>query len=447
MVIHGIRTQAPWVEMVANVIETETGAQVQPIKYGYFDIARFLFPFLTRRAPIRRIVREYRDLKLRHPGARISVIAHSFGTYALTKALEEPDLVFHRIILCGSIVRDDFRVALHRDQIGSDPILNDCGTHDAWPAFAKSISWGYGATGTFGFGAAGIRDRFSKFSHSSYFRREFVRDYWIPFLKEGKIVGTAWEIDPERKAPPYWQSLLAAVPTRWLAVLLAFGGLAWLVSDNFSASAAHADLEQMHIGHWIGVSQVYARMSFENTSLYDVTFHVMGMSLAPPEEGDAQLNFEVITNCNGMVPSDVRIMVPAKRTVLCDYSFLANVWGMQGLYNKLGAHAQAAGLQNVQPDPTKTVIDGDLLAELKKTAGERFAWRSGKWTLTVQYNVAGDTRTASYVFSVDEKMVATLKKQPEYYGTGFGVLPAWRYFTPTGQQPMQQVSVAPAIGP
>ena len=36
VLLHGIRTQAHWAEMVANVLETELGVRVQPIKYGFF---------------------------------------------------------------------------------------------------------------------------------------------------------------------------------------------------------------------------------------------------------------------------------------------------------------------------------------------------------------------------------------------------------------------------
>src|SRR5207244_3865633 len=108
-----------------------------------------------RQGPVQRVVRELRDLRASHPTARISVVAHSFGTYALVKALEEPDIRLNRVILCGCIVPEEFRRARHEAQLGADSILNDCGTHDIWPVLAKSLTWGYGATGTFGFGTVG----------------------------------------------------------------------------------------------------------------------------------------------------------------------------------------------------------------------------------------------------------------------------------------------------
>ena len=90
---------------------------------------------LTARV-LARLLRELRDLRGQNPTARISAIAHSFGTYALTKALEEPDIRLHRVIFCGCIVKDTFRRARHEAQPGKDPILNDCGTHDILPVLA-----------------------------------------------------------------------------------------------------------------------------------------------------------------------------------------------------------------------------------------------------------------------------------------------------------------------
>jgi pimeloyl-ACP methyl ester carboxylesterase len=214
LLVHGIRTEAAWAEMVANVLEEESGTKAQPIRFRFFSLLQFLSPILTRQAPIDRIIREYRDKRLKYPNAKISVIAHSFGTYVVTKALREPDLVFHKIIFCGSVAPDDFRVAKFGSQIKFDPILNDCGTRDILPALAKSITWGYGATGIFGFGTDGIRDRFHDYSHSEYFSEDFVRAYWLPYFRSGEIKPTRWEI--KRGSPPYWQSLLAWIPLRYV---------------------------------------------------------------------------------------------------------------------------------------------------------------------------------------------------------------------------------------
>jgi hypothetical protein len=219
VLIHGIRTHATWAEMVGGVLDQDAGAKAVPLKYGFFDLIKFLCPIRTRRAPIERLRRELRDLRAQNPTALISAVAHSFGTYALMKALDEPDIRLNRIILCGCIIKDSFRRARYQAQLGADPILNDCGTHDILPVLAKSVTWGYGATGTFGFGTVGIRDRFSKFGHSGCFEEQFVRAYWAPFIRDGTIHGTDWE--RARRTPPYWLSILSVVPLRYLILVCA----------------------------------------------------------------------------------------------------------------------------------------------------------------------------------------------------------------------------------
>ncbi|MGE3916816.1 MAG: hypothetical protein AB7F78_14085 [Hyphomicrobiaceae bacterium] len=209
--------------MVKGALEKHLKAEVQPVRYGFFDTFRFIMPFGTRDAPVRRVIRELRDARAEYPDAHISVIAHSFGTYALNKALKELDIKLHRIILCGCIIPEGFRRAEHKAQLGSDPILNDCGTRDIWPVLAKAVTWGYGATGTFGFGTRGVRDRFNNFLHGDYFNQDFVEQYWVPFLSDGSIIETKWE--EKRPTTPYWLSLLSVMPIRWFLSL----ALCWLI--------------------------------------------------------------------------------------------------------------------------------------------------------------------------------------------------------------------------
>src|SRR5205085_2074206 len=127
-----------------------------------------------------RIHREIRAIKQAHPNSLISVIAHSFGTYGIARVLEEyPDIRLRRLVLCGSIVPRAFRW----DKLGSrqleQPVVNDCGERDVWPLFAQSLSFGYGASGTLGFGSANVIDRFHLFTHSQFFRSDFIKSFWV----------------------------------------------------------------------------------------------------------------------------------------------------------------------------------------------------------------------------------------------------------------------------
>ena len=220
LLIHGIRTDATWQENVAAELNLLPGVEAQPLGYGFFDVFRFWFPFGTRTWVLKKIAYKIRHATVRHRdnGAKISVIAHSFGTYSILRLMkEQADFRFHRVILCGSIVSDNYPWGFVEPRV-EEPIINDCGTRDVWPAAAKSLSWGYGATGTFGFKSPGIRDRFHDIDHGGFFDEEFVKTYWVPFIERGEVVPSPWTTTHPTR--PYRVMLLAWFPIQW--VLLAF---------------------------------------------------------------------------------------------------------------------------------------------------------------------------------------------------------------------------------
>lgn len=200
LLIHGIRTRGNWQSMVKRVIERPPGREVWPIKYGRFDALRFLLPAWvgTRAKPIARVEREYRHAVRRNPGARVSVIAHSYGTYAIASLLvDKPDIRLHRLVMCGSILDKDFRWDQISDRIGT-PVTNDCGDRDFWPLLATSLSWSYGPSGHYGFGAYRVRDRHHNFRHSDYFEEEFVKEFWLPLFDEDRVA-----VGDDRRDPPW----------------------------------------------------------------------------------------------------------------------------------------------------------------------------------------------------------------------------------------------------
>jgi pimeloyl-ACP methyl ester carboxylesterase len=220
--LHGIRTRAEWQERIASVLAASLGVRPVPLRYGFFDVVRFLLPLRAiRRPPVERTARLMRDERDRLGGARISIVAHSFGTYVLGQLLaREPDLVFHRAVLCGCILPsqfpwEDYR---HRFTAAGDgvQIVNDCGWRDVWPVLADSITWGYGSSGRFGFGHPRVRDRFHRLAHSEFFADRFVRRFWAPFLRGGTIA----EGELDRPPTPWWLSALTIVRLRWLVPLL-----------------------------------------------------------------------------------------------------------------------------------------------------------------------------------------------------------------------------------
>jgi hypothetical protein len=119
------------------------------------------------------------------------------------------------MLFCGSIVQRGYRW----DQLKNlGNVVNDCGTKDIWPVLAESTTWGYGASGTFGFGSPSIVDRFHPMRHSDYFARDFVERYWLPWICHGTLVKSSTEAD--RPTAPYWLSLLTVIHLKYLFLLI-----------------------------------------------------------------------------------------------------------------------------------------------------------------------------------------------------------------------------------
>jgi pimeloyl-ACP methyl ester carboxylesterase len=210
ILIHGIRTQAEWQSRLHDIL-TDEDTVVMPIKYGFFDAFQFWWPLGTRIKPILEVHRKVAHAIQQNPGHQVIVIAHSFGTYAISKIIKANPLIeISRMILCGAIIPSNFRWA----EIPNRPnlIVNDCGSDDIWPVLAATASWGYGKSGAFGFGTPEVRDRFSKNTHSSFFGREFVEQHWKPFVESGIIS----QIGYEQTTASYWKSILHLIPIKWL---------------------------------------------------------------------------------------------------------------------------------------------------------------------------------------------------------------------------------------
>ena len=91
LLIHGIRTEADWGPMVRSKLEVPGQIEVIPIKYGYFDAFRFWFPFWTRNKSIERVYTQIRVAlqvaRKKDAHVKLSIIAHSFGTYIIARLL------------------------------------------------------------------------------------------------------------------------------------------------------------------------------------------------------------------------------------------------------------------------------------------------------------------------------------------------------------------------
>ena len=78
------------------------------VRYGYFSAWQFLYRFerdRTARSVADRYSQELARLSIYRTPVNFMAVAHSNGTYALARALEEhPNIHFDRIYLCGSVL-------------------------------------------------------------------------------------------------------------------------------------------------------------------------------------------------------------------------------------------------------------------------------------------------------------------------------------------------------
>ena len=203
----------------------DAGFSVSATSYGEYGIGRFLMPFVYfRRKAIERVITDIvtaRRMSVLRTGREpkgMSVIAHSFGTYVLSKIIaDHPELRWNRVILCGSVLKEDFPLHQYLDRFDA-PILNEIGTQDYWPALAESVGWGYGSVGSTGFNRPPVVSRWHKnFTHSQFLTKEFCQNQWVPFLHQGRI-----DRGDTPRSLPFGIRLLTSLPLRWvMPVILA----------------------------------------------------------------------------------------------------------------------------------------------------------------------------------------------------------------------------------
>src|SRR4051794_37186182 len=139
ILLHGIRDNAAWQRTVAKALE-RSGLEPVPIRYDeYFNGLWFWIPFLTKRKPvvsaetkIRWAISEAIDV-YGFDNVKVSIIAHSFGTYIAGKILKKgTDIRLANLVLCGSVLGLDYPWQTVKPRI-KGLVVNECGLRDKWP--------------------------------------------------------------------------------------------------------------------------------------------------------------------------------------------------------------------------------------------------------------------------------------------------------------------------
>jgi len=182
--VHGIHTRGAWQKEVNPYLQKK-GFLHELLDYGNYWVLQLLIP-PVRAKKVEWFRKEYERLTA-NSKTRPSIIAHSFGTYIVANALlKYPEIIFDRLILCGSIVRRDYPWdrLLNRGQ--GNAVLNEYGGLDLSVKLAPWFITNTGASGAKGFQCidpALYQRKRPLFGHSDYFFALNYEDNWIPFLR------------------------------------------------------------------------------------------------------------------------------------------------------------------------------------------------------------------------------------------------------------------------
>ena len=124
-------------------------------------------------------------------------------------------------------------------------------SRDIWPILAKSITWGYGSTGTFGFQTPGVRDWYHNLGHSDYFVTGFAEEYWVPWIRNGVTKPTPYETGV-RPPTPFFKNLLEIFPLKLVLLLLCVAALVCII-------VSHAVAPEMEVKHRVRCIRLFSR--------------------------------------------------------------------------------------------------------------------------------------------------------------------------------------------
>jgi hypothetical protein len=302
------------------------------------------------------------------------------------------------------------------------------------------VTWGYGSSGTFGFGTVGIRDRFNNFSHSEYFSKNFVDTYWKPYISDGTIVATPWE--ESRDSPPYWHSLLSIFPLRWLllALLILVAGLLWQYNDR-SKTAEVVIGSPLWTTHLIGTTEIAINVSLNNMKREVAAFSGFSAKLISPQSVSTDLipiRYHMQYGAPAQpIPQKYFVDTEAPWNFILVFQDKYSDQNM--LLNEVHAYLQKEKIFVQQWDRNKDILSTDLTQRLTKLAKKNFIWGAGEWTLDLEYYVDGIEKRTSIKFFLSENGIKRMQSSIPFYSTGIGVMPNWLYVGPSGESVIQQI--------
>jgi formylglycine-generating enzyme required for sulfatase activity/pimeloyl-ACP methyl ester carboxylesterase len=183
--MHGIKTRGTWQKDLASEL-SDAGFPNRAIDYDNFRALQLIYP-PSRRKKIEWFREMYAQICRERGIERPSVVAHSFGTYLVARAIQIYGLKFDRVIFCGSIVRRDFPWTEVFKKGHVRAVLNDFGGLDVWAWVVKYFVSDADQSGRYGFkdtaGGDMVQVYRPEFRHGDFFTQLNYDRNWIPFLR------------------------------------------------------------------------------------------------------------------------------------------------------------------------------------------------------------------------------------------------------------------------
>jgi hypothetical protein len=196
LLLHGMNTPGEWQEdTVFRLGLRNEKSPFEIYKYGIIRVSPFFK--ILQSCRVKNFIKKYnlaaqeaKDNGIDDPP---DVIAHSFGTLIIGRALEKyPKLCMGKVLLCGSILRPDFNWSKYIEEGRVSKVLNHFGGKDFWAKIAIYAIPGSGPSGRVGFVESESSHNYlfnfkdPDYKHSDFFSKDkFDHQFkylWQPFL-------------------------------------------------------------------------------------------------------------------------------------------------------------------------------------------------------------------------------------------------------------------------
>ncbi|WP_404973074.1 DUF6932 family protein [Vibrio campbellii] len=197
--IHGLLSTGAWNGELLPVF-SDAGWTVAPYYYGVQSP-----DILVREKQRKEAVDKFREwihgiyeLYCKGTNRKISVIAHSFGTYLIGAYLNgfegNPPVEFESIILTGSILNEDYDWGFLENSYAVGNVRNEIAPNDQWVKWMPKSDWIkkdplFGQAGVNGFNTISTyieQNSCTIFDHNNVIKRDVALKYWLPYLKASR---------------------------------------------------------------------------------------------------------------------------------------------------------------------------------------------------------------------------------------------------------------------